>query len=70
MTLKVDTINIVVDVHEGMVKGVYTDSAFPISVEVLDRDINATSTDDEEELNRIENELDTIRTSPTWRAVW
>lgn len=68
MTLKTETINIVVDVHEGMVKGVYTDSEYPINVEVLDRDINATSA--EEELNQIENELDTIRTSSTWRAVW
>lgn len=70
MTLKVDTINIVVDIHEGMVKGVYTDSDYPINVEVLDRDIDATYAEDKEELNRIENELDTIRTSPTWRAVW
>lgn len=70
MTLKIDTINIVVDVHEGMVKGVYTDSEYPINVEVLDRDINAASAEDEDELNRIENELDTIRTSPTWRALW
>ena len=59
MTLKTETINI---------KGVYTDSEYPINVEVLDRDINATSA--EEELNQIENELDTIRTSSTWRAVW
>ncbi|NBK77341.1 hypothetical protein D5272_01730 [bacterium D16-76] len=70
MTLKIDTINIVVDVHEGMVKGVYTDSDYPINVEVLDRDINASSADDEDELNRIENELDAIHTSPTWRTLW
>lgn len=68
--MKTETINIVVDVHEGMVKGVYTDSEYPINVEVLDRDINATSAEDEDELNRIENELDSIRTSSTWRTVW
>ncbi len=61
---------VTIEVHEGMVQNVYANSDIPVSVDVLDRDINVTSPADKEELDTVENALDDIRKNPAWKAVW
>lgn len=71
--LPVPSTEVCVEVKGGMVQNVFAKGLFPLKVEVLDMDITPSGDNAESEEKQLDGqreEIERIKESPEWNAVW